>query len=331
MANRYWVGGTAAWDAANVWSTTSGGAGGASNPTSSDDVFVDQNGPYTIQAASGSSVCRSISVTGSSVTLSAFVQFYGDFNTVASTTINAGNVFPLGSGVITLNGATCSSNFWFLSGTPSYTLGSNFVTTGALQPDNGTLTTSNYAVTVGNFFKSGGSPSTTLNLGTSVLTATSNGNSIQLNATITVTYSTGAALVFTGSGNVSFVGGGKSYPPLRFNNSGSAEITGSNTFDDISSTTTTAKTITFPAGGTTTFVAFNLRGTAGNLYTLNSSSSPTRANIKKPTAWYMGANSVNLSNNAGLTFLDGNGIDYLSVSNINGLADNTANGFLVFF
>jgi hypothetical protein len=45
----------------------------------------------------------------------------------------------------------------------------------------------------------------------------------------------------------------------------------------------------------------------------------------------MGANSVNVSNNAGLTFLDGNGIDYLSVSNINGLADNTANGFLVFF
>jgi hypothetical protein len=264
MANRYWVGGTAAWDDANVWSTTSGGAGGASNPTSSDDVFVDQNGPYTIQAPSVSAISRNLVITGSSVTLSAGVQFYGNFSAVSTTTINATNVFPLGSGVITLNGATCSSNFWFLSGTPSYTLGSNFVTTGTLQLDNGTLTTSNYAVTVGNFFKSGSS-STTLNLGTSVLTATSNGNSIQLNSTTTVTYSTGAALVFTGSSNVSFVGGGKSYPPLRFNNSGSAEITGSNTFDDISSTTATAKTITFPAGGTTTFVAFNLRGTAGNL------------------------------------------------------------------
>jgi hypothetical protein len=40
MANRFWVGGTGTWDSTNTanWSTTSGGAGGASVPTSADFV-----------------------------------------------------------------------------------------------------------------------------------------------------------------------------------------------------------------------------------------------------------------------------------------------------
>ena len=43
MANRYWVGGSATWNATvgTKWATTSGGAGGASVPTSADDVFLD--------------------------------------------------------------------------------------------------------------------------------------------------------------------------------------------------------------------------------------------------------------------------------------------------
>ncbi len=43
MADRYWVGGTGTWDATSTanWSETSGGAGGASAPTSLDDVYFD--------------------------------------------------------------------------------------------------------------------------------------------------------------------------------------------------------------------------------------------------------------------------------------------------
>jgi hypothetical protein len=52
MADRYWVGGTANWDGTSgtKWSATSGGAGGASVPTSADDVFFDatSSGPCTI-------------------------------------------------------------------------------------------------------------------------------------------------------------------------------------------------------------------------------------------------------------------------------------------
>ena len=48
MAARFWVGGTGTWDASSTanWSATSGGAGGASVPTSADSVTID--------AASGS-------------------------------------------------------------------------------------------------------------------------------------------------------------------------------------------------------------------------------------------------------------------------------------
>jgi hypothetical protein len=45
MANRFWVGGTGTWDAANTtnWSATSGGAGGASVPTAVDYATFNAN------------------------------------------------------------------------------------------------------------------------------------------------------------------------------------------------------------------------------------------------------------------------------------------------
>jgi hypothetical protein len=43
MATRYWVGGAGTWNTTTNWSTTSGGAGGASIPISTDDVVFDAN------------------------------------------------------------------------------------------------------------------------------------------------------------------------------------------------------------------------------------------------------------------------------------------------
>ena len=45
MADRYWILGTGTWDSTSTtnWSTSSGGAGGASVPTASDNVFFDAN------------------------------------------------------------------------------------------------------------------------------------------------------------------------------------------------------------------------------------------------------------------------------------------------
>jgi hypothetical protein len=54
VANRYWVGGTATWDGTALlkWSTTSGGTGGATVPSTGDTVFIDANsGAITITLA----------------------------------------------------------------------------------------------------------------------------------------------------------------------------------------------------------------------------------------------------------------------------------------
>ena len=42
-ANRYWIGGTGNWTDLSHWTSTSGGIGGSSVPTSNDDVFFDQH------------------------------------------------------------------------------------------------------------------------------------------------------------------------------------------------------------------------------------------------------------------------------------------------
>ena len=55
MANRYWVGGTGNWNTSNTanWSATSGGAGGASVPTSSDIAnFTSGSGTGTVTITS---------------------------------------------------------------------------------------------------------------------------------------------------------------------------------------------------------------------------------------------------------------------------------------
>ena len=72
MANRYWVGGTATWDATagSKWALTSGGAGGQAVPTSSDTVFFDANsGANTITIGSSTAICSTLTMTGFTGTL----------------------------------------------------------------------------------------------------------------------------------------------------------------------------------------------------------------------------------------------------------------------
>lgn len=71
MADRYWVGGSGTWDSSSTtnWSTTSGGAGGASVPTSADNVIFDSNSGGSsnteIVTISGAVTCANLTVTGS--------------------------------------------------------------------------------------------------------------------------------------------------------------------------------------------------------------------------------------------------------------------------
>lgn len=97
---RYWVGGTGTWNTTNTtnWSATTGpGGGGASVPTSADDVFFDAN--------SGSGTCT----VGASVTVKS-INFSNTSVVVDSMTSN----YPIiaSGGNITLGSTSNLSQAW---------------------------------------------------------------------------------------------------------------------------------------------------------------------------------------------------------------------------
>jgi len=101
MADRYWVGGTANWDgtAGTKWATTSGGAGGASVPTSADDVFFTNLSTGTCTISSGNTGAKSINCTGFTGTIAGSTAI----TVSGSVTLVAGMTFTY-SGTMTLNG-----------------------------------------------------------------------------------------------------------------------------------------------------------------------------------------------------------------------------------
>lgn len=70
MADRYWVGGTGSWASSTTnWSTTSGGSGGASVPTATDNVYFDANsGGGTCTVSQSGRTCLNLSFRGFSGT-----------------------------------------------------------------------------------------------------------------------------------------------------------------------------------------------------------------------------------------------------------------------
>lgn len=110
MADRYWVGGSSNWVAGTntPWSTTSGGSGGASAPTTSDNAIFDQAGTYTVTLP-GSANCANWTVSAGTVTFNLSVAS-------TSTLTIAGNVDFTGSGSGTNIGGIASAIGIILSG-----------------------------------------------------------------------------------------------------------------------------------------------------------------------------------------------------------------------
>jgi fibronectin-binding autotransporter adhesin len=150
MAARYWVGGAGTWSSTNTtnWSTTSGGAGGASVPTSADTPTFDANsGTGVVTFTNGGVTVGSTTVNNSGIELSLGAAFassaaltltLGTFTTnnyaVTATSLSSSNTnvrtINLGSSLVTLSasGATPTvnlldtSNLTFNAGTSQLTL-----------------------------------------------------------------------------------------------------------------------------------------------------------------------------------------------------------------
>ena len=274
MADRYWRGGTGSWTTTNTanWSTTSGGAGGASVPTPSDRVFFDQAGTYTV-TLSGSLNCAGITVSAGTVTFTSTgaLNIYGSMSLNASTTWSATGLITFSSAApgntiltngvyfatsITINGgAMTTAGVW-----GEYTLQSSLTISGALTLTNGRFNTAGYAITTSNIAHTAGC----YDFGSPVSTITCTGSSgIILNTDANRSWVGRPNIITTATGNTTqtitangslgslVIGGGA--------NTGAFTINGG-IFSSITHSRTTAFTVSF---GTTYPVILESWGLAG--------------------------------------------------------------------
>ena len=238
MANRYWVGGTGTWSTSTAnWSATSGGASGASEPTSADSVFFDQASTYTV-TLTGALTCLDITVSAGTVTFASTgtITAYGSMSLVSGTIWSATGLLTFsslnstGNRTVTTNGVTlsCSVTFFYNSSdTVSLTLGSALTLTASstftinrcvLNLAGFTLTTgifsSSSASTRSIAFGSGnivliGTSGTVLNMGTGTNFSCTGTGGFVADAAFARTFSVGSPtlwpvtapnLTFTGSG-----------------------------------------------------------------------------------------------------------------------------------
>jgi hypothetical protein len=214
MATRYWRGGSGTWSTTNTtnWSTTSGGAGGASVPTSADDVIFDANsasGNYTVSTStSGTLSAKTLTISNPTVgtitigTVGGDIHVYGDVNIIsAGNTNNLELTFIPASTTINIASATALRTIYCF-GNSTYNLASNISVT-FLLCHNGTINFGAFTHSIGtlnNEAPGGGvSPftvvinldtctinnlallevygvATTFNAGTSTINAITNGN-----------------------------------------------------------------------------------------------------------------------------------------------------------
>ena len=334
MATRYWVGGSGTWDSSSTtrWSATSGGASGASAPTSADDaIFNSLGGTGTVTIASGAT-CRILTWTSTTLTMGGSANFtiFRTFGIDTGVTITYSGTMTVsfGSGTSFYAGTTLPFNVTFVdTGTASWSLTTyNFVCTGTLTLTSGELEFSAGSMTVTKF-SSNNSNVRSLNFGSSSFIITGSGSTAFDVGTATsfstdALFSPGSSIQMSSSSPKTFSGGGATYPTLIQTGTGTLTISGSNTFISISNTVQPT-TITFTSGTTQTFVSdFALSGTAGNLVTIGatttsaatlSKSSGTVSvkycSISYSTAtggarWVANA-SANGGNNSGWVFITG--------------------------
>lgn len=335
------------WFDTNAWALTSGGAtSSTNNPLPQDTAIIENTGlnvGATITLNLNPNICSlNCSTRTNAMTLAqpGLYQVYGDFIMGSGVTLSglATNVSFLGTNnqSITMNGVTFTRQMNVdkpVSGT--VTLTDTFVSALGLNLYGGTFT-ANADVTFTTVVYSFNTVTRAINMGTGTWTLTGTGSVWNGALSTNFTLNKGTANIVLSDTSTSartFDGGGLTYNKLTIGGAtgtSTLTITGSNTFTELASTKTVAHTILFTGGTTQTFTSgFTVSGTAGNVVTIGSTNT-TAVNLRKPSAWYVGANSTDGGNNTGLLFAAGGGIDYLSISRINGFATYAGGNNLLF-
>ena len=310
---RYWVGGTGTWDTTTTtnWSATSGGAGGASVPTSADAVVFDSASSaasYTVTCTSGILIrCGSLTMAGpatGTVTWagSAPLVIHGNFSLAATgitrsftgtltfsgssttTTINTNGVSLASS--ITINGIGCK---WTLASALVFVGVSGFTVT------SGEIDTAGFVLTTGTL-SSNSVPPRTITLGSSTVTLSSTGTAVNLPTTINCTLNAGTSQILL-TGTTAVLGaGGQTFYNVAITSNGltTGSIIGTNTFNNLTiggrtvagiSVVTIANnqiingTLTLSAGTNATMRTFVQSDTLGTTRTLTCAAVATPTDI----------------------------------------------------
>lgn len=334
MAARYWVGGTGTWNSTNTtnWSTTSGGAGGASVPTGADNVFFNALSGGGVVTATNEN-CQNLDFTGFTGTFALGTtnpQVYGNLvlssAVTYSTTIGGLSLMTAGS-TIQSNGATFNAPLnLFNSITLLDALNLGSTSNGILKffHTSSVLTTNNFNITCNTIGSLAGG---TFNCGSSTITI--NGTAFLSSYLSPLTLNAGTSTFnFTSASAISFSGRGLTYYNLNFTGGGTTTISiaGANTFNNLSFTATTSgtKNVTFDStntingtlttSGTTTANRIQFGSSvAGTQRTLSVANSPTATNANFKDIALTGAGSpwsaplsvLDLGNNSGITFNNG--------------------------
>lgn len=278
MATRYWVGGSGTWSSTTKWSATSGGASGASVPTSADDVIFDANSAsatFTV-TISATANCASFTVTGTNlcnVTSSSLqiLNCYGNLICAAGffqasqfnefRLHNSNSAVPL---LIDLGASRPTGNVFKFFGTNGlFRFISGLYTSGTLYLGSGgsgnsmTIDFNGQSITGGSCVIDGsGTDNVTVTLGTSTLVLQSwsvTNPNLVLNAA--------ASTISVNGINTTFAGNGLTYGVVRLNVAyGTITVTGNNTFGQlyfVSGTTGNSAIYEFPDNQTINQLRFD--------------------------------------------------------------------------
>ena len=246
MVDRYWVGGTGSWDgtAGTKWAATSGGAGGSSVPTTSDDVFFDANSntgsAITVTIAAGNTGAKSIDCTGFTRTIAgtASITLAGNLTLVSGMTYSRnGPITFTASASITSAGKTLGTVITEGSGitvslADALTVGVT-AASGAVQVNEGTFQTNNYNITANNL-SSSNSNTRAIELGSSTI-ALSGTAPVFLTTSTNLTFDAGTSQITLTASAPQISGGGQTFYNVSFTSTteGSRVITGANTFNNL--------------------------------------------------------------------------------------------------
>lgn len=223
MADRYWVGGTANWDATagTKWALTSGGAGGQAVPTAADDVYIDSGSGAVTVTTSGARVCKSLKfVSGAGAFSGTFagsagITVSGDLILSASMTHSSTGTYTFNSTTsqtITANGKAIDAALTFNGVGGSWAL-QDALTTGATRTvslTNGTLNLNSKNLTCG-IFASSNSNTRTLAYGTGQIYLLGSASTVYNVATVIGLTITGTPIVnctYSGSTGTRQINGG---------------------------------------------------------------------------------------------------------------------------